>query len=109
FQSDDGIQHRYVTGFQTCALTISTKYEYNRSDRFNCGTVDITLSIEQNRIAKCRIYGDFFGQGDITEVEEALIGTKVVKAELIKALDEINLKYYFGNITSAELTQLILS
>lgn len=87
----------------------SPKYEYNRSDRFNCGTVDITLSIEQNRIAKCRIYGDFFGQGDVTEVEEALIGTKVVKAELIKALDEIDLKYYFGNITSGELTQLILS
>ncbi|MGT0298615.1 lipoate protein ligase C-terminal domain-containing protein [Staphylococcus aureus] len=27
-------------------------------------------------MADCRIYGDFFGQGDIKDVEEALQGTK---------------------------------
>ena len=38
----------------------SPKYEYNRSERLSSGTVDITISVEQNRIADCRIFGDFF-------------------------------------------------
>ena len=38
----------------------SPRYEYNRNERFGCGTIDISLSIEHNRIAACRIYGDFF-------------------------------------------------
>ena len=34
----------------------SPKYEYNRSERLSSGTVDITISVEQNRIADCRIF-----------------------------------------------------
>ena len=31
------------------------------------------MCVEQNRIADCRIHGDFFGQGDIKDVEQALL------------------------------------
>ena len=38
----------------------SPRYEYNRNERFSCGTIDISYQFEHNRIAACRIYGDFF-------------------------------------------------
>lgn len=47
----------------------SPRYEYNRDARLTAGTIDISLAIEKGRIAACRIYGDFFGQGDIKDVE----------------------------------------
>lgn len=70
---DELADKKYKIGIE---LWKSPKYEYNRSERLSSGTVDITISVEQNRIADCRIYGDFFGQGDIKDVEEALQGTK---------------------------------
>lgn len=87
----------------------SPRYEYNRSERLSSGTVDITISVERNRIADCRIFGDFFGQGDIHEVEEALKGTKMTRADLLETLNALDLTYYFGKITAEELTDMILS
>ena len=31
----------------------SPRYEYNRNARFACGTIDISLSVTQNRISGC--------------------------------------------------------
>ncbi|WP_305089313.1 lipoate protein ligase C-terminal domain-containing protein, partial [Staphylococcus aureus] len=64
----------------------SPKYEYNRSEILSSGTVDITISVEQNRIADCRIFGDFFGQVDIKYVEQALQGTKMTREDLTHQL-----------------------
>ena len=84
-------------------------YEYNRSERLSSGTVDITISVEQNRIADCRIYGDFFGQGDIKDVEEALQGTKMTREDLTHQLKQLDIVYYFGNVTVEALVDMILS
>ena len=84
---------------------VAEKYD----ERFSCGTIDISLSIEHNRIAACRIYGDFFGQGNIHDVEEHLIGTRMVKADLIERLNDIDLTFYFGNLSVEEFVSFILS
>ncbi|MGK8840273.1 lipoate--protein ligase [Staphylococcus aureus] len=87
----------------------SPKYEYNRSERLSSGTVDITISVEQNRIADCRIFGDFFGQGDIKDVEQALQGTKMTREDLTHQLKQLDIVYYFGNVTVESLVEMILS
>lgn len=87
----------------------SPRYEYNRDARLAAGTIDISLSVEKGRISACRIYGDFFGQGDIKDVEEQLKGVRVVKEDLLKALSEIDITYYFGKATAEELVDVILS
>ena len=87
----------------------SPSYSYQRDGRTTAGTVDIHLEIEEGRIEKCHIYGDFFGQGEITDVSNHLIGTRVKREDLLERLSEIDLNYYFGNITKEELTDLILS
>ncbi|AYX90884.1 MULTISPECIES: lipoate--protein ligase [Staphylococcus] len=87
----------------------SPRYEYNRDAKLAAGTIDITLAVEQGRIVACRIYGDFFGQGEIKEVEQQLIGVRVVKADLLDALSEIDIPYYFGKTSAEELVELILS
>lgn len=51
----------------------------------------------------------FFGQGDIKDVEEQLKGVRVVKEDLLKALSEIDITYYFGKATAEELVDVILS
>ncbi|MBO3065183.1 lipoate--protein ligase [Staphylococcus shinii] len=87
----------------------SPRYEYNRDARLVAGTIDISLAVEQGRISACRIYGDFFGQGDISDVENQLQGVRVVKDDIIAALNELDVTYYFGKTTPEELAEVILS
>ncbi|MGY3724450.1 lipoate-protein ligase [Granulicatella balaenopterae] len=87
----------------------SPQYSYHRDARFAGGTIDIHLEIEQSRIAACRIYGDFFGKEDISEIELALIGTKMERQEVIKALQDFDLRAYFGAVKLNDFVDLIFS
>lgn len=87
----------------------SPQFEYNRNERLSGGTVEVSLSIEQARIKECKFHGDFFGRKDINEVEEALIGVRLVKKDILTALNQLDVSQYFGSIKAEEVTQLILS
>lgn len=87
----------------------SPQYSYHRDGRFAIGTVDIHLDIVKGRIASCRIYGDFFGKGAIEEVEQTLIGCRMLEEEVLSKLETLDLPTYFGAITAQELTDLIFS
>ncbi|KKI90950.1 lipoate--protein ligase, partial [Bacillus sp. SA1-12] len=63
--------------------------------------------VQKGVIENCKIYGDFFGVGDVKEVEQALIGTRYDKSELERMLQEIDVKAYFGNIEKTDFLQLI--
>ncbi|MDN6127462.1 MAG: lipoate--protein ligase, partial [Tetragenococcus halophilus] len=54
-------------------------------------------------------YGDFFGLGDIKDVEEQLIGTKYEREDLKKVVDTIDVKKYFGDMENEDLFNLIYS
>ncbi len=87
----------------------SPRYSYNRDARLTAGTVEISLEITSGRIGSCSIHGDFFGQGEIKDVEEALTGTRVERNELERTLRAIDLDHYFGKLEPEELADLILS
>ncbi|WP_404450394.1 lipoate--protein ligase [Sutcliffiella horikoshii] len=85
----------------------SPKFNLQHSHRFPVGQIDVRLDVTKGKIENCKIYGDFFGVGDVTEVENLLAGVKYEKAEIAQALEEIDVKHYFGNITRDELIDLI--
>ena len=87
----------------------SPRYNYNRDAHLAIGTVDFSLEVEEGRITKAKIYGDFFGKGNVRDVEEKLIGVRVKEEDLLEALGSIDLSFYFGNVEAKELVDLILS
>lgn len=87
----------------------SPQYSYNRDARLTPGTVEVSLDIKAGKIRSCSIFGDFFGQGDIKDVEDALIGIRVERSELESVLETLDLSHYFGKIEPRELVNLILS
>ncbi|CAM4223941.1 lipoate--protein ligase [Lacicoccus alkaliphilus] len=87
----------------------SPRHSYNRDARLNAGTVEISLEIEAGRIASCSIHGDFFGKGDIKDVEAVLIGTRAERGELEQTLKSVDLNHYFGRLEAKELVDLIIS
>ena len=87
----------------------SPRYNYNRDARLGIGTVEFNLEVEAGRITKARIYGDFFGKGNVGDIEEKLIGVRVKEEDLLEVLKSIDLGHYFGKVAAQELVDLILS
>jgi lipoate-protein ligase A len=85
----------------------SPKFNLQHSNRFPVGQIDIRLDVTKGKIENCKIYGDFFGVGDVSEMEDLLTGVKYEKAEIAQAIETVDVKHYFGNITREELLDLI--
>jgi lipoate-protein ligase A len=85
----------------------SPKFNLQHSHRFPVGQIDIRLDVTKGKIENCKIYGDFFGVGDVSEIENLLSGVKYEKAGIAHALEGVDVKHYFGNITREELLDLI--
>ncbi|MDN4075712.1 lipoate--protein ligase [Fictibacillus terranigra] len=85
----------------------SPKSNVELSNRFAGGSVDVKLQIEKGIIRECKIYGDFFGVGDVSDIEQRLIGTRYDRGELEKALEDADMRHYFGNVTREEFLDLL--
>jgi lipoate---protein ligase len=85
----------------------SPKFNLQHSHRFPVGQVDVRLDVNKGVIENCKIYGDFFGVGDVSEIESKLKGIRYEKSELEKALKDVDTTYYFGNLSKAEFIDLL--
>jgi lipoate---protein ligase len=85
----------------------SPKFNLQHSHRFPVGSIDVRLEVNKGVIENCKIYGDFFGVGEVSEIEEKLTGTRYGKNEIDKALADIDTTHYFGNVTKDEFLNLL--
>ncbi|MFJ7308358.1 lipoate--protein ligase [Peribacillus frigoritolerans] len=85
----------------------SPKFNLQNSTRFPVGSVDIRLEVNRGIIENCKIYGDFFGVGEVADIERKLTGTRYEKEAISRVLDEIDVRHYFGNVTKEEILALI--
>lgn len=85
----------------------SPKFNIQHSHRFPVGHIEFRLDIIKGKITNCKVFGDFFGVGDVSEIEEKLTGIRYEKSDIAKALDDINIPHYFGNVTKDEIVELI--
>jgi lipoate---protein ligase len=85
----------------------SPKFNSQHSHRFPVGSIDVRLEVNKGMIDSCKIFGDFFGVGDVSEIETLLTGQKYEKNALEHALQEVNIPHYFGNITKEDFINLI--
>src|SRR5690625_2922519 len=54
----------------------SPAFNMKVSHKFPSGLLDVRLDVKKGIIENCKIYGDFFGIGEIADVEKALIGVR---------------------------------
>lgn len=86
----------------------SPEFELIRQQRFPIGSIEIKLNVDKGIIKDIRIFGDFFGQGEIKDIEQLLQGHQYEKQHLSHLLEDINLQQYFGDITKEEFLTLII-
>lgn len=85
----------------------SPKFNLRFSHRFPVGQIEFRLDVNKGIITNCKIFGDFFGVGDIDEIENKLTGVQYERSAIAKSLEDVNIQHYFGNVTKDEIIELI--
>ena len=85
----------------------SPKATLVHSARLACGTVEIHLTLAENRIACCRFGGDFLGNLPASDVEKALTGIPYEINEIRKCLSKIEINRYFDRVSADNLLEIM--
>ena len=85
----------------------SPAFAIQMSQKFPFGFVDFRFNVEQGVIKEVKVYGDFFGLGDISDVEDALVGVRFELEAVKQVFENLDFNKYFGRVTSEEILALI--
>ncbi|QGH35696.1 lipoate--protein ligase [Gracilibacillus salitolerans] len=85
----------------------SPKFNIQHSHKFDGGLVDVRLDVHKGIIEQCTIYGDFFGVGDVKELEDKLKGVRYERQAIDEALSDLDVSHYLGKITKEDFLGLI--
>ncbi|MBR4078796.1 MAG: lipoate--protein ligase [Christensenellaceae bacterium] len=86
----------------------SPKYTFSKKKRFGGGTVNVFLTVVEGKIEEAKIFGDFFGAGDITDIENALCGKKHDESTVREVLLNLKTGKYFSGISVDELLEVLI-
>ena len=82
----------------------SPAFTSERYHKYPQGAVDFRFNVEQGgNIKEIKIYGDFFGVGDIADVEKRLTGIPYRRDAIAAAFADIDTALYFGGIAAKDL------
>ncbi|WP_211748846.1 lipoate--protein ligase [Paenibacillus sp. Marseille-Q4541] len=85
----------------------SPESNVKHSKKFPVGIIDLRMNIKEGRIEEIKIYGDFFGVGDVADIENLLRGKRYEDSEVREALKDIEVKHYFGNLDFEDFIGLV--
>lgn len=86
----------------------SPDYTIKRSVRYPAGKLTSYVKVEKSVITGLKIYGDFFGIKDVSDIEEELIGLRYEYQDVLDKLRTVETTQYFTNITPQEIAGAIV-
>jgi len=86
----------------------SPKYSFSKKKRFRIGSINAYLTVEDGKITSAKLYGDFFGISDVSDIEKALCGILHNEKDVSDILAKFKVSDYFGNISAEELTEVLI-
>ncbi|MBQ9932118.1 MAG: lipoate--protein ligase [Firmicutes bacterium] len=87
----------------------SMEFTFRNTFRYPMGTVDLHLRVAGGMIEEARIYGDFFGKLDASEIGERLSGIAYEKEAAEAALADIDLSDYMFGLSKELFFEKLLS
>lgn len=81
-------------------------YSIRREAKFGSGLVTIDMDAEHGVISALRISGDFFGNRDLRELEQSLIGVPL-DDQLEKRLESLSVERYIHGVSAKEIALLM--
>ncbi len=86
----------------------SPKYNVKKEKKFETGKLFAYMDIEKGRIKSIQFNGDFFGNGDIAELEKILSGAELRIETIQKILEKTECGSYIKGLTPEMLAEFIV-
>ncbi len=87
----------------------SPEFSIEKAGRYQGGKVEFHLNVKEGKIYDVKIFGDFLGSRDISELEASLKGAKYDEASFKTILEKQPLDEYFFNITVDDLLHCVFA
>jgi lipoate-protein ligase A len=87
----------------------SPKFNYFSEKKFSGGIVQANINVEKGLINNIKLYGDFFSEGDIIDLEKALTMVKYREKDVRDALKKVSIERYMVNINEDNLVQVMFN
>ena len=88
----------------------SQQFSIVKERRFEgCGKLELHLNLEKGLITSFDVFGDYFGNGDKSDLQKALVGKRLDAIEITKALSGIKISDYFNNLAQEQFIHLLLN
>ena len=84
----------------------SPDYTYEKSVKLPAGFIDVRIFAANGIIEDVKIYGDFFGELDVSDLESRLKGIKHERPAVENAIRDLPLQKYIYGINPEEFTSL---
>lgn len=76
----------------------SPAFNISKRKKFPAGNFEIFMNVTGGKIRETHIFGDFFGECDVSDIENSLTGLPYEESEIRKKLSEFELSRYFSGI-----------
>lgn len=86
----------------------SPEYNIRKDYRFDGGGLSIYLVVNKGVIQSVRFFGDYFGDGDIAEIETALQAVQIRPEAISTALAPFEIPQYVHGLTAVQLVHYIV-
>ena len=86
----------------------SPAYDIVKRRRYPFGGVEVALAVKKGLVEQVAITGDFFGNGDIEELSERLVGVPLREAALREALQDVDVNGHILGMDAETMIQLLL-
>lgn len=87
----------------------SPAFNIQKTQRFPFGQIDARIEVQQGEIKHIKLFGDFLGLRDVSDVESRLSGVRYDKSHLQAALEGIELKDYLGGLATQEFVTFLFA
>jgi lipoate-protein ligase A len=85
----------------------SPKFNIQKSEQLPAGKIDVRINVAEGHIQAIKIYGSFAGKRDVAELEQLLIGSRYNKQAISNALQNMDIRSYFGELDTADFLALL--
>ncbi|MBN1262214.1 MAG: lipoate--protein ligase [Anaerolineae bacterium] len=85
----------------------SPEFNVKKTQRFPFGELDVRVNVQRGVIQSLRIYGDYFSDREIEDLERQLVGVRYDRETLDEALVNAELSTYFNGIDHAAFLELL--
>lgn len=86
----------------------SPEFNVKQAKRFASGKIETLSNVKDGIIQDIKFYGDFFGSGNLEEIENLLKGKRYEENDIRNALKDVNIDSYFKNISLDEVVSCII-